>query len=82
MGCPANGGCSTALGGPACADTIQVIHLGDALYPDRLKRVLGTAAPPILATWGNLRLLEAPAVGWCGSRNASAQGIGFHRKPP
>ena len=56
---------------------IQVINLHDAAYPERLKRVLGKSAPPILASWGNLRLLHTPAVGWCGSRHASEQGIGF-----
>ena len=58
---------------------IQVIHLYDSLYPERLKRVLGKAAPPILATWGNLQLLGKPAIGWCGSRDASPQGIDFAR---
>ena len=38
--------------------TFQVINLHDAAYPERLKRVLGKLAPPILAIWGNLRLLD------------------------
>ncbi len=58
---------------------IQIIYLGDSQYPERLRRILGKSAPPILAAWGNLQLLERPAVGWCGSRNASAQGIDFTR---
>lgn len=56
---------------------IQIIGLHDAGYPERLQRVLGKSAPPILAAWGNLRLLNQPAVGWCGSRHASDQGIAF-----
>ena len=58
-------------------NNIRVINLNDASYPERLDRVLGALASPILATWGNLQLLEKPAVGWCGSRHASEQGIAF-----
>ncbi len=56
---------------------IQVINLNDSAYPERLKRILEKSAPPILAMWGNLQLLDSPAVGWCGSRHASEQGIAF-----
>lgn len=56
---------------------IQVIGPHDAEYPERLTRILGKLAPPVLAIWGNQRLLSQPAVGWCGSRHASEQGIAF-----
>ncbi len=56
---------------------IEVIGLHKAEYPERLKRILGKLAPPVLAVWGNQRLLNQPAVGWCGSRHASEQGIAF-----
>jgi DNA protecting protein DprA len=60
-------------------NSIQVIHLYQEQYPEQLKRVLGKAAPPILTLWGNHQLLSKPAVGWCGSRDASPQGIDFTR---
>lgn len=44
-------------------------------YPDRLKEVLGLNAPPILYAWGNLDLLNKPAVGFCGSRNVTDKGL-------
>lgn len=56
---------------------IQIIASHDTGYPERLNRILGKLAPPVLAIWGNQRLLSQPAVGWCGSRHASDQGIAF-----
>jgi DNA protecting protein DprA len=54
---------------------IQIVGWLDDAYPERLKRVLGDQAPPVLYLWGNLDLLRYPAVGFCGARNASEQGI-------
>jgi DNA protecting protein DprA len=54
---------------------IRVLGWLDAAYPKRLKRVLDEQAPPILCALGNLELLRGPFVGFCGSRNASEQGI-------
>lgn len=56
---------------------IKIIGLFDDGYPQVLKQRLGLNAPPIIAVWGNLNLLNMPAVGFCGSRNASKQGIEF-----
>ncbi len=56
---------------------IKIISLLDNEYPQMLKQRLGPNLPPIIAVWGNINLLEMPAVGFCGSRNASAQGIEF-----
>lgn len=48
----------------------------DALdYPVRLRRVLATFAPSTLYYWGNLELVNRPAVGFCGSRSASEKGL-------
>lgn len=45
----------------------------DPRYPDRLRRFSG--APPALFCRGPLELLDSPAIGVCGSRNASAEGL-------
>jgi DNA processing protein len=56
---------------------IVVIGLLEDSYPADLRRVLGNKTPPILCAWGNLDLLHGPAVGFCGARDASEQGIAF-----
>lgn len=56
---------------------IRIIGLLDDEYPKAIKETLGSGAPPVLAIWGNLQLLEKPAVGFCGARDASDQGIEF-----
>jgi DNA processing protein len=62
------------------ADLDQLIAGGyDALlldndaYPLGLRRTRG--APPALFAWGRLDLLARPAVGMCGSRDASPRGL-------
>ena len=52
---------------------INVIPFTDRRYPNRLKQI-GTF-PPILYMLGNASLLKHPAVGICGSRNASDDGL-------
>ncbi|MBI4748945.1 MAG: DNA-protecting protein DprA [Acidobacteria bacterium] len=54
---------------------IQVIGQLDDNYPKRLNQVLTNQSPPILYFWGNWNLLQNPSIGFCGSRNASEQGI-------
>jgi DNA protecting protein DprA len=54
---------------------IRVLSLGDKEYPERVKTRLGNSAPKTLYVWGNLDLLDKPAVGFCGSRNASEKGL-------
>jgi DNA protecting protein DprA len=44
-------------------------------YPEYLKNVLGTAAPPILSYCGNINLLNKARVGISGSRHVSDKGI-------
>ncbi|MCI0714286.1 MAG: DNA-protecting protein DprA [Chloroflexi bacterium] len=44
-------------------------------YPQRLKSLLGEKAPEPLYYWGNLELLNKPAVGFCGSRDATDKGL-------
>ena len=44
-------------------------------YPGRLRHRLGNKTPPLLYAWGNLDLLQKNAVGFCGARNASDQGL-------
>jgi DNA processing protein len=55
---------------------IKFLWLGDARYPERLRRILGDDAPPLIFFKGNIDLLNLPAVGFCGSRKASEKGIG------
>jgi len=52
-----------------------LVSINSKLYPERLKRVLGTDAPPILYFWGNLHLLHQPSIGFCGSRKVSTKGL-------
>lgn len=54
---------------------IKVIGYFDESYPARLKRVLQKLAPPVLYIKGNIGLLNVPAVGFCGSRDATERGI-------
>lgn len=56
---------------------IKVIGRLDDAYPAHLYHVLGDKAPPVLYVWGNLDLFQYPAVGFCGARDASEQGINF-----
>jgi len=51
------------------------IHIDDAVYPERIKLVLGKKAPKKLYTIGNKQLLNAVGVGFCGARNASEKGL-------
>lgn len=54
---------------------VRIIWKGSLNYPERLGKILGTDAPPVLFIKGNESLLEAPGVGFCGSRKASDKGI-------
>jgi DNA processing protein len=53
----------------------RVLGYLDKHYPERLKKVLANQAPPVLYTWGNLKLLTRPSVGFCGSRDTSEKGV-------
>lgn len=52
---------------------VGVVLLGEDLYPARLARL--PSPPPILYYRGNVALLTAAAVGMCGSRDASPEGL-------
>lgn len=54
---------------------IHQLDQQSASYPQRLRDVLGNAAPPVLYVWGNLSLLNPPAIGFCGARKATEKGL-------
>ncbi|PWU13194.1 MAG: DNA methyltransferase [Verrucomicrobia bacterium] len=54
---------------------VTVLVFGTAAYPERLTKILGDSAPPIIYVDGRLDLLQRSAVGFCGSRKASEKGI-------
>lgn len=58
---------------------VSVVWLGDNQYPARLKAILGNQAPAVLFLKGDARLLELPAMGFCGSRKASENGLDVTR---
>lgn len=47
----------------------------DDKYPRILSLTLRNSTPPVLSCMGNLRLLEIPSAGFCGSRKASQEGL-------
>jgi len=51
------------------------LSLGEKGYPPAAARLLGGKSPATLYCLGNLSLLNRPAVGFCGSRKASARGL-------
>jgi DNA processing protein len=57
------------------AESVKILVRGQAGYPERLHRLLRDTAPPLLFLLGGLDLFERPAVGFCGSRRASAKGL-------
>lgn len=54
---------------------VEMLWIGDHQYPARIKAILGKQAPAFLFIKGDRRLLELPAVGFCGSRKASEKGL-------
>ncbi len=56
-------------------ESIRILIRGFDLYPRKLANALGKNAPPVLFAKGNLSVLDAKAVGFCGSRHASEKGI-------
>lgn len=47
----------------------------DDKYPRILSLTIRDSTPPVLSCMGNLRLLEMPSAGFCGSRKASQEGL-------
>lgn len=55
---------------------ITAIGIGDEAYPHRVRRQLGTAAPPLLFAVGDPSLLNCGGVAIVGSRNVDPDGAG------
>jgi DNA processing protein len=53
----------------------QLLQPHDSAYPAQLQPIFGGLASPDIWYLGNLDLLKAKGVGFCGSRNASEPGL-------
>ena len=51
------------------------VEIDDALYPERVKVVMGSDAPKHLDMAGNTDILSMAGVGFCGSRKSSPKGL-------
>ncbi|MCH5151525.1 MAG: DNA-protecting protein DprA [Clostridiales bacterium] len=56
---------------------IKIVTRADAEYPQKLKRKLGAACPPLFYYAGNLKLLDVAAVGYVGSRDIDDEATEF-----
>lgn len=54
---------------------VSLIWIGSPHYPRRLVKILQKDAPSVLFVKGNRSLLNAPGVGFCGSRKVSEKGL-------
>lgn len=68
---------SAALAEELAARDVTLLDISSDDYPSGLQNTLQADAPPLLFCWGNLDLLHAPSIGFCGSRKASEQGMTF-----
>lgn len=59
---------------------IRITVMGQPDYPERVCTLLGESVPPILYWIGAETLFNVPAVGFCGSRKASAKGLDVARQ--
>lgn len=67
-------------GTPALAQSlkdedVRLLSAADVDYPQVLRETLKGKAPPLIYCRGNIELLSAAAVGFCGSRKASQKGL-------
>jgi DNA processing protein len=60
---------------PFSAEDADLLIPQDSRYPQALIQCLGAKAPEKLWVWGNLDLLNRPAIGFCGSRDVSEKGL-------
>jgi len=60
---------------PTLPGGYNVLSRDDPPYPKKLKDALGAKAPRQFYYMGNLALLDMKGVGFCGSRDASEQGL-------
>lgn len=58
---------------------LTIITRGDDAYPKRLKKRLGSNAPPLLFACGNLKLLNQCGVGVVGGRHAEDDALDYSR---
>ncbi len=58
---------------------VRLLWIEDDAYPARLKAILGDEAPPFLFLRGEAELFDLPALGFCGSRQASDKGLAVTR---
>ena len=56
---------------------VNIVAMSDSGYPEKLKRLL--SPPPVLYAMGDVSIANQPAVGICGSRAASEDGLHFAR---
>ena len=56
---------------------VKILSESDIAYPQYLKKMLQDKCPSMLFVSGNTNLLNSISVGFCGSRKASAKGIGI-----
>jgi predicted Rossmann fold nucleotide-binding protein DprA/Smf involved in DNA uptake len=59
---------------------LWVISRGEACYPERLRRHLRSAAPPLLYGAGDLGRLNLGGLAVVGSRNVDEEGLSFSRR--
>jgi len=55
------------------------LGISDESYPCRIRSFAGKNAPKKIYALGNIKLLYSPALGFCGSRKASENGIAVAR---
>ena len=59
---------------------IRMVTRAEEDYPRRLKQKLGNTCPPIFYYAGDLSLLDAPCVGYTGSRSIGVEDLDFTRQ--
>lgn len=59
---------------------LWVVGRGEPSYPDRLRRVLRSAAPPLLFGVGDASLLDRGGLAIVGSRQCDEEGLAFARR--
>jgi predicted Rossmann fold nucleotide-binding protein DprA/Smf involved in DNA uptake len=59
---------------------LWVIGRGEERYPERLRRALRSAAPPLLFGAGDVERLSGGGLAVVGSRNVDAEGVAFARQ--
>jgi DNA processing protein len=71
----ANGDYATVLSEKLSRNGIEILLENSTEYPEKLISVLGEECPSFLFIKGNAELLNAPSLGFCGSRHTSQKGL-------